>query len=211
MHNNTQIAVVVLPPLTTHTTIHPSLPLCLPNSSFKPCIPDLNLNRSLVSASLTPCKYFLNSTLFSQFYLLSSPSSNFLHSLSPILSIPSSHSPKDTKRSSIPLPHVFISWLEGRRERGGNISWLLINLSEEWVLYHFTSNACFYSSDRGSAYMKSTVYILPQREVDTRTHQSNYGSVDSQVSHTPSGPTTVLFTPRDNDSPVLEDGSEDSQ
>ena len=43
----------------------PSLPLCLPSSSFKPCVPDLNLNNSL--ASPTPCKYLLNSTSFQTF------------------------------------------------------------------------------------------------------------------------------------------------
>ena len=30
----------------------------LPNSSFKPCVPHLNLDKSLVPASLRPCKYF---------------------------------------------------------------------------------------------------------------------------------------------------------
>jgi hypothetical protein len=35
--------------------IFPStLPLCLLNSSFNPCVPDLNLNKSLLPASITP-------------------------------------------------------------------------------------------------------------------------------------------------------------
>ena len=40
------------------------------NSSFRPCIPDLNLNNSLLPASLTPCKYFLNPTLIRSQLLL---------------------------------------------------------------------------------------------------------------------------------------------
>ena len=98
----------------------PSLPLCLSNSSFKPCVPNLNLNKSLVPASLKPCKYLLNSTLYpnllyiANFTLLSSASSNFLHSLSLIHSsiykpnmklMNSLHSAlskrQDSKRSSI--------------------------------------------------------------------------------------------------------------
>ena len=34
-----------------------SLPVGLPNSSLKPCVPDLNLNSSLLPASRTQCKY----------------------------------------------------------------------------------------------------------------------------------------------------------
>ena len=41
----------------------PSLPVCLPNSSLSPCVPDLNLNNNLVPASPTPRRYFLNSTI----------------------------------------------------------------------------------------------------------------------------------------------------
>ena len=65
-------------------SVLPSLPLCLPNSSFRPCVPDLNLNKSLLPASHIPCKYFLNSTLLpkrlyiSNLTLVLSPSSNFL-------------------------------------------------------------------------------------------------------------------------------------
>ena len=32
------------------------LPLCLPNSSFRPFVPDRNLNNNLVPGSPTPCK-----------------------------------------------------------------------------------------------------------------------------------------------------------
>ena len=35
------------------------LVLCLPSSSFKPWVPDLNLNKSLEAMSETPYKYFL--------------------------------------------------------------------------------------------------------------------------------------------------------
>ena len=35
--------------------------LCLPSSSFRPWVPDLNLNKSLEPISETPCKYFLHS------------------------------------------------------------------------------------------------------------------------------------------------------
>ena len=69
-------------------SVLPSLPLCLPNSSFRPCVPDLNLNKSQLSASHIPCKYFLNSTLLPKrlyipnLTLVLSPSSNFLLSLS---------------------------------------------------------------------------------------------------------------------------------
>ena len=34
-----------------------NFPFPLPKSSFTPCVLDLNLNRSLLPASLTPCKY----------------------------------------------------------------------------------------------------------------------------------------------------------
>ena len=37
------------------------LELCLPSSSFRPWVPDLNLNKSLEPMSETPCKYFLHS------------------------------------------------------------------------------------------------------------------------------------------------------
>ena len=51
------------------------LELCLPSSSFRPWVPDLNLNKSLEPMSETPCKYFLHSkssvnSLYSQFTLL---------------------------------------------------------------------------------------------------------------------------------------------
>ena len=36
------------------------LELCLPSSSFRPWVPDLNLNKSLEPMSETPCKYFLH-------------------------------------------------------------------------------------------------------------------------------------------------------
>ena len=37
------------------------LELCLPSSSFRQWVPDLNLNKSLEPMSETPCKYFLHS------------------------------------------------------------------------------------------------------------------------------------------------------
>ena len=40
-----------------YSTLH-SLPLCLPNCSFKLCVPDLNLNNSLVPSSQNPYKEF---------------------------------------------------------------------------------------------------------------------------------------------------------
>ena len=43
---------------TFRLTFPPSMPI--PNSSFRPCVPDLNLNKSLLPASHIPCKYFLN-------------------------------------------------------------------------------------------------------------------------------------------------------
>ena len=53
------------------------LELCLPGSSFRPWVPDLNLNKSLEPMLETPCKYFLHSKssfnslyLYSQFTLL---------------------------------------------------------------------------------------------------------------------------------------------
>ena len=36
------------------------LELCLPSSSFRPWVPDLNLIKSLEPMSETPCKYFLH-------------------------------------------------------------------------------------------------------------------------------------------------------
>ena len=69
-------------------SIFPFLPLCLPNSSFRLCVPDLNLNKSLLPASHIPCKYFLNSTLLPNHFkvynltLVLSSFSNFLLFLS---------------------------------------------------------------------------------------------------------------------------------
>ena len=48
------------------------LELCLPSSSFRPWVPDLNLNKSLEPMSKTPCKYFLHSkSSFNYLYTLS--------------------------------------------------------------------------------------------------------------------------------------------
>ena len=45
--------------------------LCLPSSSFRPWVPDLNLNKSLEPMSETPCKYFLHSkSSFNSLYTL---------------------------------------------------------------------------------------------------------------------------------------------
>ena len=47
------------------------LVLCLPSSSFRPWVPDLNLNKSLEPVSETPCKYFLRSkSSFNSIYTL---------------------------------------------------------------------------------------------------------------------------------------------
>ena len=46
------------------------LVLCLPSSSFKPWVPDLNLNKSLEPMSDTPYKYFLHSkSSFNSLYM----------------------------------------------------------------------------------------------------------------------------------------------
>ena len=47
------------------------LVLCLPSSSVRPRVPDLNLNKSLEPMSKTPCKYFLHSkSSFNSLYTL---------------------------------------------------------------------------------------------------------------------------------------------
>ena len=57
-HHNTWTTLSHLAPHNAHSDL-PSLPLCLPSSSFKPCVPDLNLNSSLVlHHHLTSCYIF---------------------------------------------------------------------------------------------------------------------------------------------------------
>ena len=52
--------------------------VCLPNSSFRPWVPDLNLNKSLKPMSDNPCKYFLHSkSSFNSLYYALNPL--FLH------------------------------------------------------------------------------------------------------------------------------------
>ena len=48
-------------PSTFQYAFSASMPTYVRNCSLRPCVPDLNLNKSPVPASLTPCKYFLNS------------------------------------------------------------------------------------------------------------------------------------------------------
>ena len=87
-------------------------------TSFKPCFSDLDLNRTLVPPSLTPCKYHLKSIPFSFFvhisqtvHLLSHcPQSNTQSSLLILSNHSFSSKSNDKKSSSIILPHAFLCY-----------------------------------------------------------------------------------------------------
>ena len=51
----------------------PSLPQCQPNSSFSPCMPDLNLNMNLDAASLTPLYHLIKCLIERQLNLAIQP------------------------------------------------------------------------------------------------------------------------------------------